>query len=38
MRELDRYERMDQKEGKGWEETKDEVEALRSVERLLLGG
>jgi hypothetical protein len=22
MRELDRYERMDPKEGKGWEETK----------------
>ncbi len=34
----DRYERMDPKEGRGWEETKDEEEGLRSVERLLLGG
>jgi hypothetical protein len=30
--------RMDPKEGKGWEETKDEEEGLRSVGRLLLGG
>ncbi len=37
MKELDRYERMDP-EGKGWEETKDEEEGLRSVGRLLLGG
>ena len=37
MRELDRYERMDPKEGKGREET-DKEEGLRSVGRLLLGG
>ena len=37
-RELDGYERMDPKEGKGWEETKGEEEGLRSVGRLVLGG
>jgi hypothetical protein len=38
MRELGRYERIDPREEKGLEETKDEEEGLRSVGRLLLGG
>jgi hypothetical protein len=37
MRELDRYERVDPKEGEGREET-DKEGGLRSVGRLLLGG